>query len=288
MAMKNLEMLPEDCLYTILSLTSPLDAFRLSSVSSSLRSAADSDSVWDGFLPPDYKEIVAKSVAAAEFSSKKDLFVRLCNFILIDDGKKSFALEKSSGLKSYMLSAKELSILYGDASEHWTWKSIPQSRFSEAAELKMICRLEIEGKVKRGILSPNTNYGVYLVMNISDGAFGLDSRPCETSIKVGDRGAAATGIAYLQPAGGAEERRPSAVYRNGGGVEMVKAQGVEGGERRHSRERSDGWMEVEIGEFFNGEEDDGDEEITMSLSEVKGCHVKGGLIVQGIEIRPKF
>nr|GMD09410.1 F-box protein PP2-B15-like [Ipomoea batatas] len=231
MAMKNLEMLPEDCLYTILSLTSPLDAFRLSS---------------------------------------------------------SFALEKSSGLKSYMLSAKELSILYGDASEHWTWKSIPQSRFSEAAELKMICRLEIEGKVKRGILSPNTNYGVYLVMNISDGAFGLDSRPCETSIKVGDRGAAATGIAYLQPAGGAEERRPSAVYRNGGGVEMVKPLGVEGGERRQSRERSDGWMEVEIGEFFNGEEDDGDEEITMSLSEVKGCHVKGGLIVQGIEIRPKF
>ncbi|XP_019158665.1 PREDICTED: F-box protein VBF-like [Ipomoea nil] len=280
-----MEMLPEDCLSTILSLTSPLDAFRLSSVSSTLRSAADSDSVWGGFLPPDYKEIVAKSVTATTFSSNKDLFVRLCNSILIDDGKKSFALEKSSGLKSYMLSAKELSILYSDEPEHWTWKSIPESRFSEAAELKMICRLEIEGKVKRGILSPNTNYGVYLVMNISDGAFGLDSRPCEMSVKVGDRGAAAAGIAYLQAAGGAEERRP---YRNRVGVEMAKPQGIEGGERRDSRRRSDGWMEVELGEFFNGGEDGGDEEITMSLSEVKGCHVKGGLIVQGIEIRPKF
>lgn len=157
------------------------------------------------------------------------------------------------------------------------------------AELKVICRLEIEGKVKRGILSPNTNYGVYLVMNISDGAFGLDSRPCEMSVKVGDPEAAATSSAYLQTAGGTEERPPSAVYRNRVSVEMVKPQGVEGGERRHSRERSDGWMELELGEFFNGEDDgDNNEEITMSLSEVKGCHVKGGLIVQGIEIRPKL
>ena len=48
--------------------------------------------------------------------------------------------------------------------------------------------------------------------------------------------------------------------------------------------REDGWMEIEIGEFFCGE---ADEEVLMSLMEV-GYQLKGGLIVEGVEIRPKI
>ncbi|RWR96599.1 putative F-box protein PP2-B12 [Cinnamomum micranthum f. kanehirae] len=47
--------------------------------------------------------------------------------------------------------------------------------------------------------------------------------------------------------------------------------------------RSDGWMEIEMGEFFNDEGEEGD--IEMSLMEVKGGQ-KSGLIVEGIEMRP--
>jgi hypothetical protein len=43
-------------------------------------------------------------------------------------------------------------------------------------------------------------------------------------------------------------------------------------------------LEIELGEFFSGEND---EEVKMSLMEVKGHHLKGGLIIEGIEIRPK-
>lgn len=58
---------------------------------------------------------------------------------------------------------------------------------------------------------------------------------------------------------------------------------VEGDGQRPSK-REDGWMEIELGEFFVGEEG---EEVIMKLMEVKGYQLKGGLIIEGIEVRPK-
>ena len=53
----------------------------------------------------------------------------------------------------------------------------------------------------------------------------------------------------------------------------------------YPKERRDGWLEIELGEFFNKEGEGG--ELEMSVLEVKGGHWKGSLVVQGIEIRPK-
>nr|GLL26549.1 F-box protein PP2-B13-like isoform X1 [Ipomoea trifida] len=213
---RELGMLPEDCISCILCRTSPLDAFHLSLVSSTFRSAAGADSVWEGFLPSDYAQIVAKSTVPLKFSSKKDLFLQLCNSILIDDGNKSFALEKSTGLKSYMLSARELSIRYGYAPDHWAWKYTPESRFAEVAELKTICRLEIQGKIRTETLSPNTKYGAYMVMKMTDGAFGLDAIPCEMSVAVGNDTEATGGTAYLRKPAEvvAKQWLEYALYRN--------------------------------------------------------------------------
>ena len=53
---------------------------------------------------------------------------------------------------------------------------------------------------------------------------------------------------------------------------------------KYPRERVDGWQETELGVFFNGSgEDHG--ELEMSILEVKGGDWKGGLILQGIEIK---
>jgi hypothetical protein len=50
------------------------------------------------------------------------------------------------------------------------------------------------------------------------------------------------------------------------------------------RERGGGWKELELGEFYN---DGGEDcEVCISLTETSGT-VKSGLIVHGIEIRPK-
>ncbi|XP_060219288.1 F-box protein PP2-B15-like [Lycium barbarum] len=254
--------LPEDCISSILSLTSPKDTLSFSLVSSFLRSVASFDFIWQTFLPSDYNQIIDKSVIPLNYSSKKELFVHLCNSILLDGGNKSFALDKSSGKKSYIISAEELSILYGEEPDHWTWKSVPESRFSKVAELKVICKLEVKAKLRTSILSPNTKYGIYFIMKLSDRAFGLNSVPVEISLEIGNRKEVHT--AYLDHRNGEKEKQR---------------------DQRLPYKRKDGWMEIELGELFNS--GDEDEEVRVSLREVKGCHVKGGLVIEGTEVRPK-
>ena len=86
----DLSVLPEGCISDIVSLTSPRDACRICAVSPMFRAAAESDAVWDRFLPSDYKAIIARSSSSPlNFSSKKQLYLTLSdNPILIDDSKK--------------------------------------------------------------------------------------------------------------------------------------------------------------------------------------------------------
>lgn len=81
--------LPEGCIANILSFTSPRDACVLSLVSSSFRSAAQSDVVWERFLPSDLHAMVSQSSKPLSYSSKKELYLHLChNPLLIDGGQK--------------------------------------------------------------------------------------------------------------------------------------------------------------------------------------------------------
>ncbi|KAL7003122.1 hypothetical protein U1Q18_004279 [Sarracenia purpurea var. burkii] len=80
--------LPDGCVSTIISLTSPADACRSSMASSTLRSVADSDSVWERFLPSDYCDLASRLLAPVKSSSKKELYFRLRHPILIDGGQK--------------------------------------------------------------------------------------------------------------------------------------------------------------------------------------------------------
>ena len=83
-----IDMLPEDCVSTILFFTSPTDTFRSSMVSSTFRSAAESDFVWERFLPADYKDLVSRLDSPLTYAAMKELFYCLCNPILIDGGRK--------------------------------------------------------------------------------------------------------------------------------------------------------------------------------------------------------
>ncbi|RVW97868.1 putative F-box protein PP2-B12 [Vitis vinifera] len=168
-------------------------------VSTTVRHAGDSDSVWEKFLPPDYQEILSRLVSPLVFASKKELYSKLCRPLLIDEVLFNI---KNNGPK----------------------------------KLHVECKEPFDYVVKQCSL---------LVMETSP--------PIET---------------------------PS--FR-GLGCCCVAIEGFQG-EERVPYEREDGWFEVELGEFYN---DGGDEEVKMSLREVKGVHLKGGLIVEGIEIRPK-
>lgn len=153
------EHLPEGCIANIVSFTTPPDACVLSLVSSSFRSASVTDFVWERFLPSDYQAIISQSSKPStltNYSSKKDLYLHLChNPLLIDAGKKvlqiksfflsiiihvylsligklinhqSFALDKLNGKICYMLSARSLSIVWGDTPRYWRWTSVPAAR----------------------------------------------------------------------------------------------------------------------------------------------------------------
>eukprot|EP00268_Persea_americana_P050271 TRINITY_DN5450_c0_g1_i6.p1 TRINITY_DN5450_c0_g1~~TRINITY_DN5450_c0_g1_i6.p1 ORF type:complete len:293 (-),score=52.37 TRINITY_DN5450_c0_g1_i6:282-1160(-) len=249
--------LPDGCISHIFSFfTSPQDAVISSAVCPTFRSASESDVVWEKFLPPDYPDILAGSVSPVHFSSKKELFIRLCDPIIIDEGKMSFSIDKMSCRKCYMLSARKLEIIWGWDPRYWNWTSHPESRFHEVAELLQVCWLHINGKIDAHILSPKTTYKVYLVIKFSEDALGLNH--AETSVKLGSH--ESNKIVFL--------------------LEAVP-DGVDG---RVPQVRSDGWMEIEMGEFFNDEGEEGD--VEMTFKQTKDLGWKSGLIIQGMEIRP--
>ncbi|XP_065880487.1 F-box protein At2g02240-like isoform X1 [Euphorbia lathyris] len=131
---RNILDLPEDIVANIFSSTSPRDSCRLSTVSSKFRDLLQSDVVWSRFLPSEFQSIISKtsdSLLLNRCSSKKQLYLSLCdNPIIIEDGRKSFALEKVSGKKSYMISARDLKIAWGDTPAYWRWISSADSRFA--------------------------------------------------------------------------------------------------------------------------------------------------------------
>ncbi|KAL3812366.1 hypothetical protein ACJIZ3_013634 [Penstemon smallii] len=275
-------LLPEGCIANILSFTSPKDACRFEAVSFGFKSAADSDTVWERFLPPDYQNILARSSSPVTYSSKKELFFLLCDSpLLLDEGKLSFWLSKPSGKKCYMLCARELQIAWKDTPTYWKWTSLPESRFSEVAELMSVCWLEILGIIRSEMLSPMTNYAAYLVFKLREAHYGLDCSSKATIKFVKDGNLTeieevATSNVYIVPP----------LYRSVSRQNRWRRRPISHIDGRVPQTRSDSWMEIELGTFFNGEIDN-DIDIHMQLLEGVNLGWKKGLVLQGIEVRPK-
>lgn len=255
-------LLPEGCLSEILSFTSPVDTVRLSVSSRGFNSAAESDVVWEKFLPSDYQHIISKSNDLLGFSSKKELYFSLCDSpILTHGGKLSFSLDKKTGKKCFMVSARELAISWGDTPHYWAWSSHPDSRFSEVANLRFVCWLDMRGKIETRILSKRTKYVVYLVFKLQAGYYGLET--ANAFVRFVD----------CESDNEAEERASVVSISRQGPCE------------NQSKIRVDGWMEIEMGNFFNDAGEDGD--VEARLMEIRRLFAKGGLIIQGMEFRPE-
>ncbi|KAJ4722954.1 F-box protein [Melia azedarach] len=254
-------VLPTECLSHIISLTSPRDACRLLAVSPAIRSAANSESVWKKFLPSDYREILSDSVSSSSLLtslSKKELYFHLChNPVLINNGTMSFAPEKESGKKIYMIGARGLSISLGDEPANWIWISLPESRFPEVAELKLVWWFEVKGRIETKILSSKTTYAAYLVFKFAESRHGFGRRPVTLGV-------------YIEGSDNQERRRP--VLDPPANMQSL------------AQDRADGWVEIEMGEFFNENGDDGT--LVCSVFDFSSGYTKRGIIIQGIELRP--
>ncbi|KAK8501630.1 hypothetical protein V6N13_009628 [Hibiscus sabdariffa] len=140
---------------------------------------------------------------------------------------------------------------------------------SEVAELITTSCLEISGEIRTRKLSPNTKYGAYLILKTTERSYGLDSIPFKNT-------------AYIRCQDAKKQQLETLFYSNR--KQTMKSRVVEGDDRVMSKSE-DGWMELDLGEFFNG--GTCDDEVKMSLTETKGHQLIGGVIIEGIEIRPK-
>ncbi|KAK6914258.1 Phloem protein 2-like [Dillenia turbinata] len=257
-----LSELPEECISKILSFTTAADACKACVLSRGFRSAADLDSTWEKFLPPDYEEMIAASPTSIPHGFKKELY---------------FLLYRWSGKKCYMLGASELNIAWGDNPTFWSWYPIPDSRFAEVAELHFVWRLDINGRIETRILSPATNYAAYLVYKTATNSWGFDSIAVNVWVRPVDE------IGHYESANEIEANADRVFL-----VQRRQGQGHRGGGRwRLLRQREDGWMEAEMGEFYNDGQGNNGNYIEMRCREVGDDDDKSGLIVLGMELRPK-
>ncbi|XP_050384446.1 putative F-box protein PP2-B12 [Argentina anserina] len=251
----DLQGLPEGCIANIVSLTSPRDACRLSLLSKTFMSAADSDAVWDKFLPPEKRTMSPEELGCFAAKSKKDVYLALYP-VLFSEGKLSFSLDKWSGKKCYMIPARELGIVWGGTPLYWRWISHPESRFVEVAELLHVCWLEMHGKIETRLLFPLTLYKAYLVFKFTARASGFENLPAEVSIGL---------------EGG--ETTSQTEFLHSGVIDR----------HRYPKVRFDGWLEIEMGEFLTEGENG---VLKMHCLANGGGHWKRGLVVEGIEVRP--
>jgi hypothetical protein len=167
-----------------------------------------------------------------------------------------------------------------------------ENRFPEVAELISVCWLEIRGKINTSMLSPATLYTACLVFKVTTGSFGFVHQPVEVAAGVVGSAGGHKRSVFLDAERGRRlrhqiVRRRGRHFSHHSGILCQPPQPrAKDEDDERPKERGDGWLEMELGEFFNGGEDD-DGEVEMSVLEVKGGNWKGGLIVQGIEIRPK-
>nr|KAJ0227870.1 hypothetical protein LSAT_V11C100018240 [Lactuca sativa] len=121
--------------------------------------------MWEPKLPKDYKEIIlmSKTPDVYSMSKKKDIYDMLLKGILVQQGNVWFSIGENGG-RNEMLSARNFSY-----KNRWSRKRryVPQSRFHKAAEMLDISNLNIQIKIKPQFLSPDVNYGVYLVFRFS-------------------------------------------------------------------------------------------------------------------------
>lgn len=117
----NIDTLPEDCVSKILTYTSPLDACNFSMVSSTLHSAANSDSLWRSFLPSDYEDIISRTLnplTLQSCSSYKHLFFSLCQQpLLLDRG------HIVSRIHLQLISITTIHRFHACMNSQWVWQN---------------------------------------------------------------------------------------------------------------------------------------------------------------------
>lgn len=121
--------------------------------------------------------------------------------------------------------------------------------------------LEIKGSINTKLLSSKTLYFAYLLVKFADRAYGLNTHPSQATVQLNT----------------VTSKRKVYLHKEKGYKNQVIINGDD--------EDDDSWVEIELGEFYVN--DSGDGVVEMCLKEVESQHLRGGLVVDGIQLRPK-
>ncbi|CAA7045272.1 unnamed protein product [Microthlaspi erraticum] len=147
-----------------------------------------------------------------------------------------------------MIYARNLGITWSDNSEYWSLQSLQYGASCvEAAVLRNVCWLDVNGTFDTRVLTPGTRYEVVYVVKLEDTASGW-----ETPVN----------LKLTLPCNRAQER---SVRLN---VYIGRS-----------------WVAIPAGEFITTPQNAG--QISFSMYETASNSWKKGLIVKGVEIRPK-
>ncbi|KAK1366658.1 hypothetical protein POM88_042219 [Heracleum sosnowskyi] len=271
--------LSQELIEEILSRTSPHVCGQLSTVCKNIRSAANSDHVWEKFLPLDiisrrtlsdqclfddpWKKIDSDTLHA--FPTKKDLYLFLCdNPLFIDGGDMYIWLEKLSGNKCFRIGPLKLIKRHPD---DWRVLSVEAGyrRFPNLPVLHNAMNFEIEGKISTSLLSPNAKYTAYLLLDFSSEWYSFGSgvqQPLKAWVGIDGHGGKRN--VYI----------PYKLFI----PELT-------GPHWYPVWRHDGLNEVVLGDYLNKELGTDSSELWMCLREVKSNMRKSGIKLHGMEIR---
>ncbi|CAM0942955.1 unnamed protein product [Alopecurus aequalis] len=291
-----MKKLVDELLVYVLSLTSPIDACHAAAVSREFRAATDSDAVCRlcRFLPCTLPQF-AKGELPRTPMCKKDMFRRLSGEpALLPHKMMGMQLDRATGAQRLTLSARALQISRDPVVRSYQRVregSVPlyskrdkRLIFSETPLFHFVEKLEIRAKIQRKVLSHNTTYVAYMVFKLA-WMRNNHSAIQDAIALIGVAGNKSTRQVFMQGyiedsdgAGGLPRKHILPGLR-GHAVPTV-------GENVHfPRKRDGGWMEVELGEFHNGE-GDGDDVVSISFVESSEGR-KNGFFLWGIELRSK-
>uniref|UniRef100_A0A0D6QXW3 F-box domain-containing protein n=1 Tax=Araucaria cunninghamii TaxID=56994 RepID=A0A0D6QXW3_ARACU len=251
--------LPENCISTILSFTTPKDVCRLAVVSALWSSAANADTVWEKMLPSHYHYILSRAVVPLGFSSRKELYFNLCDSFLIDNGTKAMWVDRSTGQIGCMVSARGLCITWSGDNRYWDWVSSDDSRFEQLAKLRLVWWFDVYGRFDCTLLLPNTHYRVSFIVKME-------------GIIVRYGASTPFNFCLTTTAGNHIE---SARFLNDLERPVENTTPLRHGEN--------GWMEFVAGEFFL-EESCG--EIEFFMKNIDCSFAKRGVLLDGVKIEP--
>lgn len=166
-----------------------------------------------------------------------------------------------------------------------------KNRFGKAIELISVCWLEIRGKFNTCLLSPDTDYTAYLVYKPAVVVYGFEHQPVEISVGLSGEESIKRTV-FLDPEGGLQANyvrvpRRLTLLHSTRAANQPRPQipfpvDID---RRYPKTRKDGWLEIELAQYFHKEGEN--RELEISMMEIKGGHWKSGLVIQGMEIRAK-